>query len=269
VGKCDHIPLFCFTMDPPVLIQDIVDTIIDSVDGDDLDTFRQCSLVATNWVHRSQSNIFKTIKWSDLVYENHFSKWLQAAGPKKADLLSHTLHLLLFNLGFAEGQHLWLCKFPRLQAFQNTTRLPLPNDQFLTFMRFNVGSSLRMLILHETCIRRGTLIGVICTFPLLDYLYLHGIYTPDFDCEAVFPALSPPLTGELSLCDYRKHLPIVAQLSILPFRFTGIRIKVRDDILDRPGVGDLIEQSSQTLRSFTILRAGPCTHCFLRDILRF
>ena len=136
-------------------------------------------------------------------------------------------------------------------------------------MRFNVGSSLRMLILHETCIRRGTLIGVICTFPLLDYLYLHGIHTPDFDCEAVFPAQSPPLTGKLSLCDYRKHLPIVAQLSILPFRFTEIRIKVRDDILDRPGVGDLIEQSAQTLRSFIILRAGPCTHCFLRNILRF
>jgi hypothetical protein len=256
-------------MGPPILVQDIINTIIDSVDGDDLDTFRRCSLVATNWVHRSQSNIFKTIEWRDRVYDDHFSKWLQFVGPKRDELLSHTLYLLLFDLRFTEGQHLWLCKFPRLQAFQNTAQLPLPDDQFLTFMRFNVGRSLRTLILHETSISHGTLIGVICTFPLLDYLYLHGIDNLDPDCEVVCPALPPPLTGELSLCDYRKRSPTLAQLSILPFRFTEVRIKVRDDILDRPGVGNLIEQSSQTLRSFTILRAGPCTHCFLQDILRF
>ena len=185
-GKVRLHSFFCFTMGPPILVQDIIDTIIDSVDGDDLDTFRQCSLVATNWVHRSQSNIFKTIEWRDQVYDDPFSKWLQFVGPRRDKLLSHTLYLLLFDLRFAEGQHLLLCKFPRLQAFQNTTQLPLLDDQFLTFMCFNMGSSLRMLILHETCIRRRTLIGVICAFPLLDYLYLHGIHTPDLTARLFF-----------------------------------------------------------------------------------
>ena len=254
-------------MGPPVLVQDIIDTIIDSVDRYDLDTFLQCSLVATNWVYRSQSNLFKTIEWRGRGYNSRFSKWLQAVGPRRDDLLSHTLHLLLFDLQPTQGRHLWLCKFPRLIEFQSIARLPLPDDQFLTFMRFNVGRSLRTLVLHETCIRRGTLIGIICTFPLLDYFYLRGIRIPDPDCEVDCLAPPPPLSGELFLCDYHGHPPIVAQLSILPFRFTEIRIKVRNEVFDRSGVGNLIEQSSQTLRSFTILVDGPCTSVvFLQEI---
>jgi hypothetical protein len=114
------------------------------------------------------------------------------------------------------------------------------------------------------------LIGILCTFPLLDYLYLRGIRVPDPDCEVDCLAPPPPLTGELFLCDHHGNPPIVAQLSILPFRFTEIRIKVRNEVFDHSGVGNLIEQSSQTLRSFTILVDGPCTSVvFLQEILRF
>ena len=117
-----------------------------------------------------------------------------------------------------------------------------------------------MLLLYRTRINRGTLINAICIFPQLDYFYLHDIWIKGPDCEVVCPAPLPPLTGELSMCDHPVYPPIIAQLSILPFRLTEIKIKIRDDgTLDRPGFGLLIEQSSQTLRSFTILRDGPCT----------
>ena len=108
-------------MGPPVLVQDVVDIIIDSVDSDDLGTLRQCFLVATSWVHRSQSHIFRTIDWTWGCVR--FSKWLQTVGPKRDDLLSHTLNLYLFDLLDSEGQVLELCKFPRLRAFQNVGRL--------------------------------------------------------------------------------------------------------------------------------------------------
>ena len=210
-----------------VLIQDIVDAIIDCLDGDDLSTLRQCSLVATNWVYRSQSKLFRTIEWWG---SGRFSEWLQAMGPKRDNLLSHTLNLRLFHLLDSEGQLLKLCKFPRLQEFQNTGVLPLPNDQFLTFLHSNMGSSLRTLSFHKVPLERAALISAISTFPLLDY-----------------PG----------------HSSTATRLSILPFRFTEIQVKVRHEALDFSAIGRLIEQSSQTLRSFSILRESECTPIFL------
>lgn len=243
-------------MGPPVLVQDVVDMIIDSVAGDNTSTLLQCSLVATNWVHRSQSHIFKTIEWTRGC--PHLPEWVQTVGPRRDGLLSHTLNLCLFDLSDVEGLVFELWKFPQLRAFQNIGRLPLSDHRFLIFLYSNVGRSLRMLLLHRTRINRATLINAISFFPLLDYLYLHGISIRDPDCKVFCPAPRRPLTGELSMSDYQGYPPIVAQLSVLPFRFTEIQIKVRDDVLDRPGIGLLIEQSSHTLRSFTILRDGQC-----------
>jgi len=229
--------------------------IIDSVDGGDLGTLRQSSLVATSWMHRSQNHIFKTIQWTRGC--DHFSKWLQTVGPKRDDLLSHTLNFYLFDLLDSESQVFELCKLPRLHAFQNVGRLPLPDGRCLSFLHSNPGRSLRMLLLHRTRLNRGTLINAICIFPRLDYFYLHGIWINDPDCKVICPA-PPPLTGELTMCAHPGYPQIVAQLSILLFRFTEIQIKIRADVLDRPNVGFLIEQSSQSLCSFTILGDGPC-----------
>ena len=197
---------------------ELIDLIFSHLSLDELQTLRNCSLVARSWAHRSQKRLFETVQISRLTY----SSWVEGISPENLELLRHVHSLTLSITGPR-------CPVPTSLIDDLGDYLPsLHNLKSLVLSSLNLESgspkvenfsafrlTLSSLSIWRCYVSTGAFIILVNYFPNLVDLQLRSPL-PVEDYKPV-PPLLRPLRGRLSAEGFNDHtLLLLNHLSNLP-----------------------------------------------------
>ena len=202
------------------LPQELIDEIFSYIPLNDLQTFRNFSLVAKAWVHRSQRRLFHTVSISKSTYDS----WVDNISPTNLELLHH-VRSLTYTLGTTAR-----VRFPGyridslgdyLPSFRNLETLVLAStdlpsgvsQQIENFSAFR--HTLSSLSLWSCYVSSGAVITLVNYFPNLIDLQLRApMHRVDYKPS---PPLLRPLRGRLCVQKFKIYdLPVLDRLSDLP-----------------------------------------------------
>ena len=260
------------TMPNPHLPQELLDHIIDLLD-DDLETLKECSLVAKSWIPRTQKHIFATVEFTST---RDLQSWKRAfPNPSK----SPACYTRSMYFGCPEAvvaadaeEGGWL------RAFSHLANLHLEsNHSYLSdgtrvgfaksFAPFYVFSpTLKSLRVPPILFQSPDLWTLMHSSPLLENLGVTGHEERDDDDDDLFgprtvvSSTSPPLTGSLDLHIFGGMGKIASELLELP---SGLHFRSLILLLCHKGdvwwMTDLVERCFDTLECLEVTHRLDCT----------
>ena len=220
-----HTPLFIFgTATPPQwldapstvsrLPQNVINKIIDHLYDKPVD-LRACSLVAKSWKVRSQSHLFRDVRWTRGTVQN----WCKFIPPRSNGLARHATSLVVISL--LEQDKLRPIK-GHFTSFRNVTSLTLqglgfddpvfdPNKVPVYFGHLRPGlTALTLINANGSC---GRLLSFVSFFPRLEYTTISRpveLVPPDPTIHLKYR----PLRGTLFLRGHlNRHASLIKLLS--------------------------------------------------------
>ena len=230
-------------MSPP-LPPEIFDLIIDHL-HDEPSTLKACCRVSKSWIPRSRGHLFACVEFNSTG--TPIDLWMKAFPDPSNSPAHHTRTLCLRDPRIVSTDTRAL-----IRSFCHVQTLSVNTFRWggISLLPFHgLSPILKSLDLSEVHGSMSEIIGLICSFPLLeDLLFSPEILKTNTDGWAA-PPTSPKLTGSL-LLGGRNH-SIVRELLNLPdgLHFSKIRVEwyIRDN---DPGiVMDLVSRCSDTLET--------------------
>lgn len=205
---------------PPELIDDI----IGHISPDDLQSFRNCSLVARSWVHSSRSSLFKSV---DLRREAHLRSWLNNISSKNLGVLEY-VRALAVNAGITSDEHSEVLA-SSLPLFPKLKRLVLFRARMSSIAQLGMSlapqQSLECLSLDGCYLTINALTKLINHFPNLVQLELRDIL-PANDGEPIPSTLLRPLRKLIT------NEPDTGEALGILDQFLGLRPRCEEVIID-------------------------------------
>ena len=245
---------------PPEIIDLIVDHLHDRPTA-----LRVCCLVSKSWVPRSRAHLFVHIKLTD----GSVQSWLKAFPDPLNSTAPYTRTLMIRGRWpFSDASSVVAGRI-RAFPFHNLVQLSIHSESYgsggdrVSLVPFHgLSPTIRSLRLALSPAQPSEVLGLICSFPILEDLelfvfgYWNGVdgWTP--------PSTSPRLTGSLQLHSMDGGVdPITRRLLDLPNgpNFTKIVLSCADDERDFKSTTDLVSGCSNTLESLDVsdyLRGG-------------
>jgi len=236
----------------PPLPSDVFDLIVDQLD-DKPDQLRACCLVSRSWVPRTRKHLFASVTFD--TSQSSIRRWKEIFPDPSTAPAQYTRSVVCFGLTpvIAESMLAWTHSFRRLVELQLWTSA-LDNDQVSLIQLSGLSPTLRSLRLHIRYLPRSEILSLICSFPLLEDLYLHHVSRKTDDETWKTPPNSPKLTGTLQLtgCNFSIACGLLAFPNGLNFSQVSLVLPVRDAQF----IMALIPKCSETLESLTVGYAG-------------
>ena len=233
----------------PLLPSDIFDLIVDQLDNE-LDELRACCLVSKSWVPRTRKHLFASVKFESNS-RSSIHRWKEIFPDPSTAPTQYTRSLVFFGLTpvTAENVLAWIHSFRHLVELWLCTS-GLDNDQVsLTKLR-GLSPTLRSLSFSLiVSLPFSEILGLICSFPLLEDLYLYHASKRDDETWET-PSTSPKLTGTLELAGYTSS--IARGLLAFPNSLNFSKISVVLSVPDAQITMELISKCSGTLESLSI-----------------
>lgn len=207
--------------------QEIIDEIVDHVADDKpkrTTTLKSCSLVSSQWLHRSQKHLFRKMRFTNIT----FAKWCEEVRSGDGGPVLHVV-VLHYNANFNEvGQlttyHLQLSSFANLQRLHlRATPIYAFTNEDLSMCFKQMGRSVRSVSLRACKMTVNDLVSFVRHFIKLERLSLIDpiVYNSAFDDSVE----SPDLNGILELRYMfvgRDTWDFIHQLSLLPLAFNAV-----------------------------------------------
>ena len=233
-------------MSPPLPLE-IFDLIIDHL-HDEPSTLKACCRVSKSWIPRSRGHLFACVEFNSTG--TPIDLWMKAFPDPSNSPAHHTRTLCLRDPGIVSTDTRALIRsFCHVQTLSvNTFRWGGPDG--ISLLPFHgLSPILESLDLSEVHGSMSEIIGLVCSFPLLeDLLFSPEILKTNTDGWAA-PPTSPKLTGSLLLGG--RNRSIARELLNLPdgLHFSKIRVEwyIRDN--DPGMVMDLVSRCSDTLET--------------------
>ena len=224
---------------------EILDLILDQLHDEQV-TLRTSCLVSRSWVPRSRVHLFPHVKFTRVF---PLELWAKAFPDPLNSLAHHTRTLVIEGAttttiaGADEGR--WI------RAFCNVIHLHVVQHSFAPF--HGLSPTIRSLHLKSYNARPSEVLGLICSFPLLEDLALHFF---GYGAEVYYwtiPSTSPRLTGALNLGSLVGIGPIAWPLLGLPngLNFAKIELLCKEEA-DFKLATDLVSGCSNTLEFLSI-----------------
>jgi hypothetical protein len=191
----------------PYLPLELVEEMIDMLCGD-TKTLLSCSLVSTNWVHRSRRHLFASVKLPSL---SDLQLWFKAGlGPS-----SH--HVRYLDLAQDE-EFKWITPDTLVQilndftSFHNVKSLALTGLDLTLFDEYSLtrlfghfSEHLTSLSVKGLTAHPDALLFFICMFPKLDNLKLDYVKMGKATIPFCTPAVTPRFRGKLALSNIKSN----------------------------------------------------------------
>ena len=243
---------------PRHLPPEILDLIIDYL-HDESTTLKACCLASKSLVPRSRRHIFARIEFDSA--KSSIESWTRAFPDPSNSPAHYTRRLCIRDPeAFSASLSTWTRSFRHVQELSVKT-IRWGGHYGVSFVQLH-GLSPTLKSLHVSSV--GTpvseVLGLICSFPLLQSLSLHSTRESVSDGWTV-PPTSPKLTGSLRVKG--KNCSIIRELLNLPdgLHFSKIRVRCNVRDVDPRAIMDLILRCSSTLESLCFryypLRAFP------------
>ena len=236
---------------PRSLPPEILDLIIDNLRKEPA-TLKACCVTSKLWIPRARRHLFTRIAFD--TRRPPFESWMKTF-PDPSDSPAHHVRILVMVLDtpLPTTADLWICAFHNVVSLQveSTSYVPVP----LAFVPFHgLSPSLRSLHLgSKSSPPLSDAINLLCSFPLLEDISIHGFRHYEWDRWTV-PPTSPRLTGSLKLYNIEGGLWAAAPLFLeLPngLHFTKIKLEFFHEAEFEP-VADLVSECSATLESLDV-----------------
>ena len=228
---------------PPEILDLIVDHLHDAPT-----TLKACCLVAKSWVPRARRSLFAHVEFSSRRCP--IQSWLNVFPDASNSPAHHTraLHLVGRDSIAAAiaGPSTWLHHFCHVEKLQ-VANVSIP----VSFVQLRgLSPNLRFLHLFYVSAPLSEIFALICSFPLLEDLWLHLISTWGEADGWEIPSTSPRLTGTLYLSDPIRT--VTRGLLDLPNGLHFSKIMVSCLVEDAESVADLVSKCSETLESLVV-----------------
>ena len=236
--------------------QEIVDEIIDHLANDKATrpaSLQDCSLVSSQWLHRSQKHLFYKMWFTDIT----FSKWSEEIQPGDDGPSPHVT-ILHFHANFTEAEqlakhHIHFASFTNLQKLHlRATPIHGFTEEDLSGCFKEMGRSVRSVSLRACKMTINHLVSFIRHFVKLERLSLIDpiVYNSALDDLVEFPVLSGILELRYMFVG-RDIWDFIHQLSLLPLAFHTVVLEGIHISLLAP-INELLATCRETLTRIDI-----------------
>ena len=237
----------------PSLPPEILDLIIGHLD--DKPTFNACCLVSKSWVPRARRHLFAHIEFTP--WGSSVRLWMEAFPVPSTSPTHYTRSLWLTQFDMADAVSLGA--FTWIHQFRNIVELRVrgtaengPTPVSLAPLH-GLSPTLKLLHLFRLSAKLSELLNLICSFPLLEDLWLHFVTTKDAINTWNTLSTLPRLTGKLSLLAARQINPLIHGLLAIPSGPHFTRIVAAYPAGGSQPTNELISRCSDTLESLTVI----------------
>ncbi|KAF9780888.1 hypothetical protein BJ322DRAFT_287886 [Thelephora terrestris] len=240
---------------PRTLPPEILDHIVDNLYDEPI-ALKACCLVSKSWVERSQRHLFACVEL-DSIAGSSVESWMNAFPDPSALPARYARSLGVRDPGVAfVNVRAWIRSFRRVEEL-SVDMLGSVELRGVSLLQFHgLSPTLKSLRFANITTPTPEIIGLICSFPLLEDLSLEIISESDTDGWAA-PPTSPKLTGSLRLNG--KNRSVVRGLLKLPngLHFSKIRVLCHVAEVDSRTIMDLVSKCSHTLESIHLKYYTP------------
>jgi hypothetical protein len=242
---------------PRVLPPEVLDIIIDHL-HDQPTTLEECCLVSKSWVPRARRHLFAEVEFNSGLCPIRL--WTDAFPDPSNSPAHHTRRLWIYGLETITAAPTVLRQFDCIQELW----VAAPIQDVSTPVSFDqlqgLSPTLKSLHLSDISAPVSQVFNLICSFPLLEDLWLYFVNILGGADGWDVPSTSPRLTGSLHLIDWDRS--VTRRLLDLPngLRFSEITVSCR--VEDTDSLVDLISRCSDNLESLEIAYSSPCMSSF-------
>ena len=231
---------------PPPLPPEIFDLIIDHLHNEPI-TLKACYLVSKSWLPRSRTHIFAHVEFDPAG--SPIESWMKAFPDPLSSPAHYTHSLCIRDPGVVPtGARTWVRSFRHVRELSVRT-FGWKEPRGISPVHLN-GLSPTLTSLHLTSFGTSIseIIGLICSFPLLEDLSLYSTFETDDDGWTP-PPTSPKFAGSLRLRGDNRFT--IRRLLALPdgLHFSTIQLVCHVEDVDLGTVMDLVSKCSGTLES--------------------
>ena len=238
---------FVKTTMTPSLPPEILDLIFNDLLDEPI-TLRACCLVSKAWVSPSRRLIFACIELDSAG--SSIDSWTRAFPDPSSSPAHHARSLYIRDPGVTSANVCaWISSFRHLRELTVNT-FGWGGPRGISFVQLRgLSPTLRSLHLSGPGPPIPEILGLICSFPLLEDLSLYSEAFEGATNGWTTPSTSPKLTGSLRMKGENRSL--VRELLNLPdgLHFSKIRVEWRAQDDDSRTIMDLVSKCSDTLES--------------------
>ncbi|KAF9780878.1 hypothetical protein BJ322DRAFT_1112270 [Thelephora terrestris] len=232
---------------PRVLPPEVLDLIVDHL-HDQPTALEECCLVSKSWVPRARSHLFAEVEFN--LSRCPIRLWTNAFPDPSNSPAHHTRRLWIYGLETTTASSTVLRQFDCIQELW----VAAPVQDFSAPVSFDqlhgLSPTLKTLHLSDISAPASQVFNLICSFPLLEDLWLYFVTIFGGADGWDIPSTSPRLTGSLHLIDW--DCSVSRGLLDLPngLHFTEITASCR--VEDTVSLVDLVSRCSDNLESLDI-----------------
>ena len=234
---------------------EILDLIVDHL-HDEPTTLKACCLVSKSWVWRTRWHLFFHVEFN--TAESSFEKWMKVFQEPSNSPAHHTRTLSIFGpevvAAASADRRAWIHPFRHI----TTLSVDMKDTPGVSLVHLHgLSPTLISLGLFHPTIPPSEVINLICSFPLLEDLYLSSLRIEGDTDKWKVPPTSPKLTGSLYVSGGLGS--VARRLLDLPSGLRSTMLTVMGFVEDvEPAMG-LVSGCSATLKS---LRVGYIASAF-------
>ena len=248
-------------MSPP-LLPEVFNLIVDNL-SDEPRTLNACCAVSKSWVPHARRHLFYSIRFSSHIQP--IEQWTKVF-PDPSNSPAHLTRALCLSgitTVAAAGTHAraWVHTFCHISELKLTAVMCEGSVQFSLVPLYGLSPTLKSLSLNYLPAPPQELLNLICSFPLLENLFLN-IDSRDDDTavdEWEAPLNSPNLAGSLHLCG--RIRPIALKLLDFPNGLHPAKITLVCDVEFASSARGLLLRCSDTLESLYIGYSSESSAC--------
>ena len=230
---------------------EILDLIVDHL-RDNPSTLKTCCLVSKSWIPRTRRHLFTHVEFKSVECSPHL--WMKTFPDPSNSPACYTRNLEFTGpdtiTAATTCAFAWICHFSnivelRMRDVSLGNSIPIPLVQL-----HGLSPTLKFLHLYHLSIPLSELLALICSFPLLEDIWLHSVITTGDADGSDIPLTSPRLTGTVSVINDIRS--VVRGLLRLPHgpNFSGIAAVCRGESAEF--VNDLVLRCSDTVESLVV-----------------
>ena len=227
---------------------EILDVIVDHLD-DEPTALRACCLVSKSWVWRTRRYLFDRVEFNSA--RSSVEKWIEVFQEPPNSPVHHTQILWISGRDVVATTSVdgltWIRSFRGIKELLVDTK-DTPRVSLVHF--HGLSPTLTSLCLFHFTNPFSEVLDLVCSFPLLEDLFLTPLGTERVTNRWEIPSTSPKLTGYLSLSGGLRSIP--RGLLDLPNGLRFTKISVMSPVKDADLAGELVLGCSATLESLRI-----------------
>ena len=233
-----------------ILPPEILDLIVDHLIYEPT-TLKACCVVSKSWIPRARKHLFAHIRFS--AEKSHIKRWRKAFPDPSTSPAHYTrnlsFHGLLASVAVDANTGSWIRTFRRVMHLRVNT-LAWDDSRVSLVQLHGLSPTLKSLTLTYTSVPSSEVLGLVCSFPLLEDLWLVSVTSENDTDRWSIPSTSPKLTGSLGIMGSIRSA--ARRLCDLPggLRFSKVTVSCSKEDVD--SIMHLVSKCSDTLESFAV-----------------